>query len=159
MEWSREGETWSGWRGGSETQTEFHIGPGRYEVTVSAVFHAGPNVSAHMTIPGREEAGGGERRALVGLVGVSELSRDSHLCTETPPVLKRLYGAAASAAVLNLSWEKQESATCGYTVEWCILGDRDPCVLRWMEAPAGSSTLSLPAGTSRLMIQSQRGSF
>lgn len=70
---------------------------------------------------------------------------DSRLCTGTPPVWKRLYGAAAAA--FNLSWDNQETATCGCTVEWCIPGDKDPCALQWMKVPAGSNMLSLPAGT------------
>lgn len=69
----------------------------------------------------------------------------TRLCTETPLVWKRLYGAAAAG--FNLSWHNQETATCGYTVEWCIPGDNDPCALQWMEVPAGSNMLSLPAGT------------
>lgn len=72
-------------------------------------------------------------------------SSDWRLCTENPPVSKWLYGAVAAA--LNLSWDKRESATCGYTVEWCIPGDKDPWALQWMKVPAGSNMLSLPAGT------------
>lgn len=64
----------------------------------------------------------------------------------TPPVWKRLFGAAAAAA-FNLSWVRQEAATCGYTVEWCSPGGKGPCALQWMNVPAGSNMLSLPAGT------------
>lgn len=63
VEWSQEGDTkWSGWRAGGETQAQFPIGSGRCDVTVLAVVHAGPNVSAHMTVPQRPDGAGGERR-------------------------------------------------------------------------------------------------
>lgn len=81
-------------------------------------------------------------------------SSDWRLCTETPPVWKRLFGAAAAA--FNLSWVKQEAATCGYTVEWCSPGGKGPCALQWMKVPAGGNMLSLPAGTFFFaVIQSQ----
>lgn len=60
VEWSQEDTKWSGWRDSGETQAEFSIGSGRYDVTVSAVVHAGSNVSAHITIPQRHDGGGGE---------------------------------------------------------------------------------------------------
>lgn len=71
--------------------------------------------------------------------------RLASLCAETPPVWKRLFGAAAAA--FNLSWVRQEAATCGYTVEWCRPGGKGPCALQWMKVPAGRNMLSLPAGT------------
>lgn len=151
VKWSQEDTEWSGWRDSGETQAEFSIGSGRYDITIVAVVHAGPNVSAHITIPQRQDDGGGERRRPAGATRwISEsdgmiVSSESHLRTGIPPVWKRLHGAAAAA--FNLSWDKAEAATCGYTVEWCIPGDRGPCALRWMKVPAGSNMLSLPAGT------------
>nr|AAR25691.1 class I helical cytokine receptor number 28 [Tetraodon nigroviridis] len=121
VEVSREDTKRSLWRDGGETQAEFSIGSGRYDVTIRAVVRAGPNVSAHITVPQRQDGGG-----------------------EIPPVWKRLHGAAAAA--FNLSWGHLETATCGYTVEWCIPGDRDPCALQWVKVPAGTNMLSLPAG-------------
>lgn len=59
------------------------------------------------------------------------------------PVEKRFSSGTASG--FNLSWEGQDSTTCGYTVEWCILGNAVPCTLRWMKVPEGSNTLFLPA--------------
>lgn len=66
MEWSQEDTKWSGWRESGETQAEFSIGSGRYDVTVSAVVHAGSNVTAHITIPQRHDGGGGEHRTPAG---------------------------------------------------------------------------------------------
>ena len=66
IEWSEEDSRWSGWRDRGETQAEFSIGSGRYDVIVSAVVHAGSNVSAHITIPQREDGGGGEPRTPTG---------------------------------------------------------------------------------------------
>lgn len=69
VEWSQEDTKWSGWRDGGETQAEFSIGPGRYDVTVSAVVQAGANVSAHITIPQRHDGGAGEQQAPAGPTG------------------------------------------------------------------------------------------
>uniref|UniRef100_A0A3B5KAB1 Fibronectin type-III domain-containing protein n=1 Tax=Takifugu rubripes TaxID=31033 RepID=A0A3B5KAB1_TAKRU len=118
VEWSQDGKHWSRWRTDKETRAEFSIGPGRCDITAAAVLHMGSNISAHITIP---PDGGGE----------------------SPPALKRLHGTASAA--FNLSWEKQETATCGYTVEWCSREPRGPCALQWVKVPAGSNTLSLPA--------------
>ncbi|KAK0142550.1 Leukemia inhibitory factor receptor [Merluccius polli] len=41
-----------------------------------------------------------------------------------------------------LSWTGDDSATCGYTVEWCILG-KVPCALQWMKMPRGNASLLL----------------
>lgn len=59
------------------------------------------------------------------------------------PVEKRFSSGTASG--FNLSWDGLDSTTCGYAVEWCILGNAVPCTLRWMKVPAGSNTLFLPA--------------
>lgn len=62
VEVSREDTKRSLWRDGGETQAEFSIGSGRYDVTIRAVVRAGPNVSAHITVPQRQDGGGGEHR-------------------------------------------------------------------------------------------------
>lgn len=66
LEWSQDGKKWSEWRDGGQTQAEFSIGSGRCDVTVGAVLHTGPNVSAHITIPQRRDGGGGERHTSAG---------------------------------------------------------------------------------------------
>lgn len=54
--------------------------------------------------------------------------------------------SSSAAAGFNLSWDEQDTATCGYTVEWCTLGNAVPCTLQWMKVPEGNNTLFLPAG-------------
>lgn len=65
------------------------------------------------------------------------------LCPENLPVEKQLDSSATAG--FNLSWDEQDTATCGYTVEWCVLGTIVPCTLRWMNLPKGNNTLFLPA--------------
>ncbi|CAL8345619.1 unnamed protein product [Lota lota] len=42
----------------------------------------------------------------------------------------------------QLSWTGEDWFTCGYTVEWCILG-KVPCALQWMKLPRGITSLLL----------------
>uniref|UniRef100_A0A3B4CF47 Oncostatin M receptor n=1 Tax=Pygocentrus nattereri TaxID=42514 RepID=A0A3B4CF47_PYGNA len=46
-----------------------------------------------------------------------------------------------------LSWSALSSATCGYAVEWCVMGNAEPCDLRWRKVSANQTSLSLSAGT------------
>lgn len=73
VKWSQEDTKWSGWRDGGETQAEFPIGSGRCDISVLAVVHAGPNVSAHMTIPQRPDGGGGEHRPPAGWISEADV--------------------------------------------------------------------------------------
>ncbi|XP_076587335.1 leukemia inhibitory factor receptor isoform X2 [Chaetodon auriga] len=120
VQWSHEGKNWTEWKDSGQTQTEVSIGPGQYDFTVQAVLPTGSTIPAHITVPQRDDG-------------------------ETLPLEKRLN--SSTDAGFNLSWAQKDTATCGYTVEWCILGDVVmPCTLRWMKVPDGNNTLSLPAG-------------
>ncbi|XP_037387272.1 oncostatin-M-specific receptor subunit beta isoform X2 [Pygocentrus nattereri] len=44
-----------------------------------------------------------------------------------------------------LSWSALSSATCGYAVEWCVMGNAEPCDLRWRKVSANQTSLSLSA--------------
>ncbi|XP_041793411.1 leukemia inhibitory factor receptor [Chelmon rostratus] len=118
VRWSHNGQNWTEWKDSGQTQAEVSIDPGRYDFTVQAVLHTGSTVPAHITIPQRDDG-------------------------EKLPVEKRLN--SSTDAGFNLSWDQQDTVTCGYTVEWCILGDAVPCSLRWMKLPEGNNTLSLHA--------------
>ncbi|XP_044051060.1 oncostatin-M-specific receptor subunit beta isoform X2 [Siniperca chuatsi] len=118
VQWLQEGQNWTEWKDSEQTQAEVSIGPGQYDFTVQAVLHIGSTPPAHITIPQRDDG-------------------------ENLLVAKRL--SSSTAAGFNLSWEEQDTATCGYTVEWCILGNALPCNLQWMKVPDGNNTLFLPA--------------
>lgn len=62
---------------------------------------------------------------------------------EVLPSKRRL--SSITAGGLNLLWDEQSTITCGYTVDWCILGISEPCTLRWIKVPGGNNTLVLPA--------------
>ncbi|XP_070690651.1 leukemia inhibitory factor receptor [Pempheris klunzingeri] len=115
---SHEGQNWTERKDSGQTQAEVSIGPGQYDFTVQAVLRTGSTIPAHITIPQRDDG-------------------------ENLPVEKRLN--SSTTAGFNLSWEEQDTATCGYTVEWCLLGNVEHCTLQWMKAPKGNNTLFLPA--------------
>ncbi|XP_073322066.1 leukemia inhibitory factor receptor [Pagrus major] len=116
VQWSQEGQNWTERKDGGQTQAEFSIGPGQCDFSVQAVLRTSCTFTftAHITIPQRDDGG-------------------------IHPVEKRF--SIGTASGFNLSWDKQDSATCGYTVEWCTV----PCTLRWMKVPEGNNTLFLPA--------------
>lgn len=117
VQWSQEGRNWTETKDSGQTQAEVSIGPGRCDFTVQAFLHNMSPVHAHITIPQRDDG-------------------------ENLPAEKLL--STSMTAGFNLSWDEQDTATCGYTVEWCTLGNAGPCTLRWMKVPEGN-TLSLPA--------------
>ncbi|XP_035514491.1 oncostatin-M-specific receptor subunit beta [Morone saxatilis] len=117
VQWSQEAQNWTEWRDSGQTQAEVSIGPGQYEFTVQAVLHIDSTLSAHITIPKSDG--------------------------ENLPVEKRLNNS--TPAGFSLSWDQLDTATCGYTVEWCILGHAVPCTLHWMKIAKGNNTLFLPA--------------
>ncbi|XP_036954638.1 oncostatin-M-specific receptor subunit beta isoform X1 [Acanthopagrus latus] len=120
VQWSQDGQNWTECKDGGQTQAEVSIGPGQCDFSVQAVLRTSCTVTytAHITIPQRDDRG-------------------------IRPVEKRFSSGTASG--FNLSWDEQDSAVCGYTVEWCILGNAVPCTLRWMKVPEGRNTLFLPA--------------
>lgn len=46
----------------------------------------------------------------------------------------------------QLTWTRDSTATCGYTIEWCMLGIALPCNLQWRKVPANQTFLNLTAG-------------
>ncbi|XP_070761070.1 leukemia inhibitory factor receptor [Enoplosus armatus] len=118
VQWSQKSQNWTKWRDSGQTQLVVSIGPGQYNFTVQAVIHVGSTPPAHITIPQRDD----------------EINL---------PVEKRL--SSSTTADFNLFWDEQDTATCGYVVEWCIPGNAVPCTLRWMKVPVGNNTLFLPA--------------
>ncbi|XP_034728872.1 leukemia inhibitory factor receptor isoform X1 [Etheostoma cragini] len=118
VQWSQEGQNWTEWKDSRQTQAQVSIDLGQYDFSVQAVLHTGSSIPAHITIPQGDDG-------------------------EILPVKKRL--SSSTAAGFNLSWVEQDSATCGYTVEWCILGETVPCTLQWLKVPEGNNTLFLPA--------------
>ncbi|KAG7489235.1 leukemia inhibitory factor receptor-like isoform X2 [Solea senegalensis] len=118
VQWWPEGKNKTVWTDGGQTQAEVSIGPQQCDFTVKAVLHAGSSIPAHITIPKLDDR-------------------------ENLPEEKRL--SSGSAAGFNLSWSEWDEPTCGYTVEWCILGD-PVSPLQWKHIPEGNNTLLLPAG-------------
>ncbi|XP_028269069.1 leukemia inhibitory factor receptor [Parambassis ranga] len=119
VKWSQEGHMGIEWKDSGHRQAEVSIGPGKCDFTVQADLRRGSSIPAHISIPPVEH-------------------------TENPPLPKRLSSTAAGG--FNLSWNKESAATCGYTVEWCILGNAVPCPLEWMQVPKGNNTLFLTVG-------------
>lgn len=140
------------WKDSGHRQAEVSIGPGKCDFTVQADLHRGSSIPAHISIPSVEHTG----KQLLTMFIVFFLYytcsnlwmyEPSLICVsvaENPLLSKRLRSTAAGG--FNLSWSKESAATCGYTVEWCILGNTVPCPLEWMQVPEGKNTLFLPVG-------------
>ncbi|XP_029295925.1 leukemia inhibitory factor receptor [Cottoperca gobio] len=118
VQWSQESQNWTKTKDSVQTQTEVSIDLGQYDFTVQAVLDTGSTIPAHITIPQRDDE-------------------------EIIPVKKGL--SSSTAAGFNLSWDEQDTATCGYTVEWCNLGNTEPCTSLWLNVIEGNNTLFLPA--------------
>ncbi|XP_040898493.1 oncostatin-M-specific receptor subunit beta isoform X2 [Toxotes jaculatrix] len=118
IQWSQEGQNRTEWKGSGQTQAEVYIGPSQCNFTVQAVFHKAPSIVDHITIPKLDNR-------------------------ENLPIEKRLSSSIAGG--FNLSWAEQDTATCGYTVEWCLMGNTVPCTLQWTKMLEGKNTLFLPA--------------
>ncbi|KAK9523056.1 hypothetical protein VZT92_019485 [Zoarces viviparus] len=122
VQWSQGGQNRTERKDGRQTQAEVSIDAGQHDFTVQAVVLTGSTVPAHITVPQRDDG-------------------------ETLPAKKRV--SSNTAAGFNLSWDDVDTATCGYTVEWCILGHVVPCTdaVRWVKVLEGNNTLVLPAST------------
>ncbi|XP_008416333.1 leukemia inhibitory factor receptor isoform X1 [Poecilia reticulata] len=117
VQWSQEGQTVAELKDSGQSQAVVLIGPSRCNFTVQAVLSTGSSISARIIIPAKDDS-------------------------EIPPVKKRLNRTADG---FHLWWNEQTSVTCGHTVEWCIMGSKEPCTLQWMKVPKGNNTF-LPAG-------------
>uniref|UniRef100_A0A8C2BA93 Oncostatin M receptor n=1 Tax=Cyprinus carpio TaxID=7962 RepID=A0A8C2BA93_CYPCA len=53
----------------------------------------------------------------------------------------------------QLTWTRDSTATCGYTIEWCMLGIALPCNLQWRKVPANQTFLNLTAGDFKAGVQ------
>ncbi|XP_043096771.1 leukemia inhibitory factor receptor isoform X2 [Puntigrus tetrazona] len=53
----------------------------------------------------------------------------------------------------QLTWTRDSAATCGYTVDWCMLGIALPCNLQWRKVPANQTYLNLNAEDFKAGVQ------
>ncbi|KAF7200667.1 leukemia inhibitory factor receptor [Nothobranchius furzeri] len=118
LTWSQDGQVSTELKDGGQNQAEVFVGSGRCDISVQAEPSTGFSLPATITIPPNGDTG-------------------------IVPLKRRVGGNAAGE--FYLSWNEQSSVTCGYTVEWCILGNTAPCTVQWKKAPEGNSTLFLPA--------------
>ncbi|XP_060894548.1 leukemia inhibitory factor receptor isoform X1 [Labrus mixtus] len=117
VQWSQGGRNQTELKSSGQTQAEVSIGPGQCDFTVQAVVPIGSTVPAQITVPQQDD-------------------QDKNASEK--------WLSSNSAAGFNLSWAQDETATCGYTVDWCILGNAVPCTLRWVKMSEGNNTLFLP---------------
>ncbi|CAJ1069255.1 leukemia inhibitory factor receptor isoform X1 [Xyrichtys novacula] len=117
--WSQGGKNQTEWKDSGQTQAQVSIGPEQCDFTLQAVVKRGSTIPAHITVQQRDDQA-------------------------NPPVIRRLN--SSTNAGFNLSWDQLETASCGYTVEWCIMGTAVPCTLQWVKVPEGNNTVFLSAG-------------
>ncbi|XP_041855246.1 leukemia inhibitory factor receptor [Melanotaenia boesemani] len=118
LQWSHENQIQTELKDSEQRQTEVSIGPGKCEFTVQAVLRTGSSIPVRITIPPLNH-------------------------TEIFLVRRRLKSTTAGG--FSLSWDEQSFVTCGYTVEWCILGSVVPCTVQWLKLPKENNTVFLPA--------------
>ncbi|XP_052454429.1 leukemia inhibitory factor receptor-like [Carassius gibelio] len=75
--------------------------------------------------------------------GLSEPASISIPLTNSMLMEKRIMGNEKG---FQLTWTRDSTTTCGYIVEWCMLGVKLPCSLQWRKVPANQSSLNLNAG-------------
>ncbi|XP_059405478.1 leukemia inhibitory factor receptor-like [Carassius carassius] len=94
------------------------------DITVRAVIQSGLSEPAHITIP------------------------SGH--TDSMLREKRIMGNEKG---FQLTWKRDSAATCGYTIEWCMLGIALPCNPQWRKVPANQTFLNLTAGDFKAGVQ------
>ncbi|KAM9446613.1 leukemia inhibitory factor receptor isoform 1-T1 [Clarias gariepinus] len=105
----------------TETQVDFTVGHGVCDVSVRAITHTGLSLPSSITVPAQK--------------------------TDPTPKEKRIIGNADG---LLLTWPSLSSATCGYTLEWCMMGNSGPCDLQWRKVSANQMSLFLFADELRI---------
>ncbi|KAI4820266.1 hypothetical protein KUCAC02_028250 [Chaenocephalus aceratus] len=113
VQWSQGSLNWTERKDSGQTQAQVSINLGQYDFTVRALLHSGSAIPAHIIIPQKD-------------------------IDEILPVKRRL---SSSPAGFNLTWDELDTVTCGYTVEWCILGNAVPCNVQWLNSTSSSVTL------------------
>ncbi|RVE67939.1 hypothetical protein OJAV_G00086790 [Oryzias javanicus] len=129
LQWSQKDQTWTKMKDGRHNQLEVTIGPEKCDFTVEAVLEMSFSAAAHITVPPVAQ-------------------------TDALVVKRQLKSTPADG--FRLSWDEDKAATCGYTVEWCILGSAVPCILKWIKLPKGNNSLFL---SSRNFTAGVRYSF
>ncbi|KAG9261635.1 leukemia inhibitory factor receptor-like [Astyanax mexicanus] len=104
----------------TELQVELAVGLGVCNVSVRAITLRGSSLSSLISVPALH----------------SELMLKE----------KRIVGNSEG---FLLSWSPSSSVTCGYTVEWCLMGNAVPCDLQWRKVSANQTSLFLGAGGFR----------
>lgn len=84
------------------------------DISVRAVIQSGLSEPAHITIP------------------------SGH--TDSMLREKRIMGNEKG---FQLTWKRDSAATCGYTIEWCMLGIALPCSPEWRKVPDNQTFLNL----------------
>ncbi|XP_053530444.1 leukemia inhibitory factor receptor isoform X2 [Ictalurus punctatus] len=104
----------------TETQADVTVGDGVCDVSVRALTHTGLSLPSSITLP----------------------------VLNTDPTLKqkRIVGNADGFLLI---WSELSSATCGYTLEWCMMGHLGPCDLQWRKLSANQTSLFLSANELR----------
>ncbi|XP_060722936.1 leukemia inhibitory factor receptor isoform X1 [Tachysurus vachellii] len=100
----------------TETQANFTVGFGVCDVSVRAYTHTGMSLPSSIRVPALNTATDTKQKRIVG-------NSDGFL----------------------LTWPGLSSATCGYTLEWCLMDNLGACNLQWRKVSANQTSLLLSA--------------
>ncbi|KAK3516464.1 hypothetical protein QTP70_015059 [Hemibagrus guttatus] len=96
----------------TELQANFTVGGGVFNVSVRACTHTGLSLPSSITVPAQKTAPNTKQKRIEG-------NADGFL----------------------LIWSGLSSATCGYTIEWCMMGNLGVCELQWRKVSANQTSL------------------
>ncbi|XP_060763655.1 leukemia inhibitory factor receptor isoform X2 [Neoarius graeffei] len=105
----------------TEMQTDVKVGDGVCDVSVRAITHTGLSLPSSITVP----------------------------ALNTDPTLKQKRIVGNADGVL-LTWFELSSATCGYTLEWCMMDNLGSCDLHWRKVSANQTSSFLSAEELRM---------
>ncbi|XP_058234504.1 leukemia inhibitory factor receptor isoform X3 [Hemibagrus wyckioides] len=100
----------------TEMQANFTVGGGVCNVSVRACTHTGLSLLSSITVPAQKTAPNTMEKRIVG-------NADGFL----------------------LIWSGLSSATCGYTIEWCMMDNLESCEVQWRKVSANQTSLFLSA--------------
>ncbi|KAL1273704.1 hypothetical protein QQF64_026518, partial [Cirrhinus molitorella] len=120
----------------TQTQVELNRDDNISDISVRAVIQSGLSETAHINIPSAS-------------TGDKAVQQQMTVVTDTGS-MKRIMGSEKG---FQLTWTRASTATCGYTIEWCMLGIALPCNLQWRKVPANQTSLNLNAGDFKAGVQ------
>ncbi|KAL2100033.1 hypothetical protein ACEWY4_004427 [Coilia grayii] len=86
------------------------------------------------------------RRVTITAWNSAGSSPTSTITIPTPPADVKKSPVKGSNGSLELSWDPEPGASCGYVVDWLAVGSQDKCGIEWIKIPAGHNSARINSG-------------